>query len=201
MLDPRAGSRAFSDRRLSRARSQREPGGQPRPGYRGPANALAAKGDYAGNSGDVAYSPTATLTGVIFWMSVIRAADISDGLSNTYLLGEKSLMPDSYEAGTSGGDDDTMYWAEVSGADQRGAAAGFDKRCHGVGDLRGTGQHTGRRNGQAAVGPERPRRRRLSDVQFGKATGADGQFAAGHLVLGLSFPGKVPGVWMVCTWG
>ena len=37
-------------------------------------------------------------------------ADVTDGLSNTYLLGEKYLDPDYYETGQDAGDDDTMYW-------------------------------------------------------------------------------------------
>lgn len=70
-----------------------------------------AKGDYAANSGDdVTPEGTDICTGVCYRRSETRTADISDGLSNTYLVGEKSLNPDSYETGASGGDDDTMYY-------------------------------------------------------------------------------------------
>ena len=80
-----------------------------------PANAgtftSAAKGDYAANAGDQVDSQTQTdATGVCFKLSTIRVASIRDGLSNTYMVGEKSLWTDSYDTGTSGGDDDSMYW-------------------------------------------------------------------------------------------
>ncbi len=42
----------------------------------------------------------------IFWLcSQCKLCDISDGTSNTYLCGEKSLGEDWYETGTAGGDD------------------------------------------------------------------------------------------------
>jgi hypothetical protein len=37
---------------------------------------------------------------------MIRAGDVTDGLSNTYLLGEKNLCPDWYATGYDGGDDE-----------------------------------------------------------------------------------------------
>jgi prepilin-type processing-associated H-X9-DG protein len=42
--------------------------------------------------------------GVIFCGSTIRMADISDGASNTYLLGEKYVNPDYYASGEDPGD-------------------------------------------------------------------------------------------------
>jgi prepilin-type N-terminal cleavage/methylation domain-containing protein/prepilin-type processing-associated H-X9-DG protein len=77
----------------------------------------AAKGDYAANAGTNAspeldyYTPDVPSknTGICFFKSLIRVSDITDGLSNTYFAGEKSLNPDYYETGQSGGDDDTMY--------------------------------------------------------------------------------------------
>jgi prepilin-type processing-associated H-X9-DG protein len=72
---------------------------------------IAAKVDYACNAGDL-LSPEGTTpnTGIVFHQSTIRPADITDGLSNTYLVGDKSLCPDYYESGQSGGDDDTAYF-------------------------------------------------------------------------------------------
>ena len=47
-------------------------------------------------------------TGICYQRSKIRANDITDGLSNTYLVGEKSLRSDQYYTGQSG-DNETMY--------------------------------------------------------------------------------------------
>ncbi len=70
-----------------------------------------AKCDYAANAGDLTTAEnTETGTGICYRRSKIRVAAISDGMSNTYLVGEKSLYPESYETGQSGGDDDTMYF-------------------------------------------------------------------------------------------
>lgn len=73
----------------------------------------AAKGDYAGNTGDTSNpeSTTDTMYGVVFHKSQIRVADITDGTSNTYIIGEKYMSTDCYETSTGdGGDDDTAYW-------------------------------------------------------------------------------------------
>ncbi len=71
---------------------------------------IAAKGDYAGNAGDnPCPEDTNTNTGIFFHRSTTRVAAVSDGLSNTYLVGEKSLNPDYYGTGQSGGDDDTLF--------------------------------------------------------------------------------------------
>ena len=69
--------------------------------------AVAAKGDYALNGGEV-YGPS---TGIgNYYRSLITVADVFDGLSNTYLVGEKYLWPEGYETSLDPGDDDTMYW-------------------------------------------------------------------------------------------
>ena len=52
--------------------------------------------------------PPSTASGVSFCLSMIGAKDVTDGLSNTYLLGEKYLVPDCYATGESPGDND---WA------------------------------------------------------------------------------------------
>ena len=44
--------------------------------------------------------------GVSFYGSMIRIADIADGTTNTCLAGEKSVNPDYYETGQSGGDNE-----------------------------------------------------------------------------------------------
>jgi prepilin-type N-terminal cleavage/methylation domain-containing protein/prepilin-type processing-associated H-X9-DG protein len=48
-------------------------------------------------------------TGVIFPGSQTLVDSVTDGLSNTYLLGEKYLPPDVYTTGTDGGDNENAY--------------------------------------------------------------------------------------------
>jgi prepilin-type processing-associated H-X9-DG protein len=52
--------------------------------------------------------PPSTANGVSFCLSMIRAKDVTDGLSGTYLLGEKYACPDFYVLGEIAGDND---WA------------------------------------------------------------------------------------------
>jgi len=52
-----------------------------------------------------AYKPT----GIVHVLSQVKAAQITDGASNTYLAGEKSLWPDAYATGTDAGDNENMY--------------------------------------------------------------------------------------------
>ena len=52
--------------------------------------------------------PLLTASGVAFCLSMIGAKDVTDGLSDTYLLGEKSVCPDFYYQGQLSGDND---WA------------------------------------------------------------------------------------------
>ncbi len=48
-------------------------------------------------------------TGIVFIRSEITFADITDGASHTYLVGEKYMNPDHYETGLSPSDNSTMY--------------------------------------------------------------------------------------------
>ena len=48
-------------------------------------------------------------TGVSFMRSEVKSAQITDGQSNTILLGEKYIDPDDYSNGNDGGDDWTAF--------------------------------------------------------------------------------------------
>lgn len=81
--------------------------------------------DYAANAGDAwgtgwGYGPTSwtdtsnftdmgKMTGVCFQRSQVRIADITDGSSNTYLVGEKCVSYDDYLTGTDYGDDGPAF--------------------------------------------------------------------------------------------
>jgi prepilin-type N-terminal cleavage/methylation domain-containing protein/prepilin-type processing-associated H-X9-DG protein len=92
---------------------------------------VIARSDYAGNAGEyydwVCYGPgsfaegdaltdlqwgaspyagaSGSMTGPIYGRSTCRMADITDGTSNTYLIGERYLCPDSYTTGQDPADD------------------------------------------------------------------------------------------------
>lgn len=89
------------------------------------APGLVAKCDYAANSGDYFAPPTAgpmtyeqkdsyygsdsIATGVVYERSWTTMAQVTDGTSSTYMLGEKGLAPAHYEDSNTAGDDQTMY--------------------------------------------------------------------------------------------
>ncbi len=71
---------------------------------------MLARGDYAACVGDdQTIEGNTTGSGVCFEKSVIAARDVVDGMSQTYYGGEKTISPDLYLAGTSSGDDDTLW--------------------------------------------------------------------------------------------
>ncbi len=62
-------------------------------------------------------------TGIVFQRSEIGMRQITDGTSNTYLFGEKNCMPEHYETGKIGNDDQSMY----NGHDQDNLRSTFVK--------------------------------------------------------------------------
>jgi prepilin-type N-terminal cleavage/methylation domain-containing protein/prepilin-type processing-associated H-X9-DG protein len=50
-----------------------------------------------------------TATGISYLRSQVAMSWITDGVSNTYMLGEKYLNPDNYLNGEDGGDNESMY--------------------------------------------------------------------------------------------
>ena len=90
----------------------------------------AARTDYAINGGDgfvgeppwsqtdpssyfaaltYTWASNADYTGVTYFRSEVTMAEISDGTSSTYLIGEKYLDSDCYTTGQSGGDNQYLY--------------------------------------------------------------------------------------------
>lgn len=103
-------------------------------GHEPPFNAndveYVAKIDYAANSGDQPFIEleyphsyqegdttfaweTGRHTGIVFQRSRVRHADITDGTSNTYLVGEKYLPADSYLDASSNGDHHGVFAGQV----------------------------------------------------------------------------------------
>ena len=96
-------------------------------------NGLAARTDYGGNSGThqnfyvFSYGTPAKVTdpdaqgyawptsdlgnfdGIFYPTSMVRMSDITDGASNTCLLGEKYMNPDHYHDGTDAADNNSVY--------------------------------------------------------------------------------------------
>ena len=90
----------------------------------------AGRSDYAANAGEnwiccgqAAYPSTltdgdnpafwpsiiSTWNGICFQHSEVKIAQITDGTSNTYMIGEKYMNPDCYETGGDNGDNEDMY--------------------------------------------------------------------------------------------
>jgi len=72
-----------------------------------------AKIDYAVNSGSTTHrwwaGDYSDHTGISYATSLITMADIRDGASNTYAVGEKYVNPNAYQSGEDPGDDNGMY--------------------------------------------------------------------------------------------
>lgn len=47
--------------------------------------------------------------GIVFSGSTVMIADVRDGTSNTYMVGEKYLRPEDYTVGDGGGDNESLY--------------------------------------------------------------------------------------------
>jgi prepilin-type N-terminal cleavage/methylation domain-containing protein/prepilin-type processing-associated H-X9-DG protein len=62
-----------------------------------------------GDSPSYNWPSTAGLSGVIFQRSEFSLTDITRGTSNTYLVGEKYLNPDSYTTGLDTADNENLY--------------------------------------------------------------------------------------------
>lgn len=64
-----------------------------------------------GDNSSYSWPDTSDFTGISYQRSTVRIADIVDGTTNTYLVGEKYLDPDHYQDGLVSGDDWSMYTA------------------------------------------------------------------------------------------
>ncbi|MBN1912463.1 MAG: DUF1559 domain-containing protein [Pirellulales bacterium] len=109
---------------------------------------LVARTDYAGNGGDtrgtnprpVSYAEgdkdsfwpdTSELNGLFYPRSTVKLRDVTDGTTQTFLLGEKYLNPDDYDTGADPGDNQSMYQGydvdtvRFTGLDTRDPTSGF----------------------------------------------------------------------------
>jgi prepilin-type N-terminal cleavage/methylation domain-containing protein len=76
-----------------------------------PAMTVAARGDYAANCGSLAYnsSQAFAFNGISYMKSEVPPGAVSDGESNTIMLGEKYLSPDYYTGNSPDDDTQCMY--------------------------------------------------------------------------------------------
>ncbi|HKA07810.1 MAG TPA: DUF1559 domain-containing protein [Gemmataceae bacterium] len=98
------------------------------PPLNGGNNPRVGKLDYAANAGDGprdGYTPQPTTlaegdspgfvwygwkeTGIVYRLSTVRLADVADGASQTYLLGEKYVPTEAYSTGLDGGDNQSPF--------------------------------------------------------------------------------------------
>ena len=124
-----------------------------------------ARGDYAANLGSTGYqngSSPGSLTegdaltevqwdqtygtnynGICFRRSMITNADIVDGTSNTYMLGERSLCPDTYLTGTEAMDDQCLYVGHDRDVVRQAVPSPMQDRAGYFGELNFGSAHSG----------------------------------------------------------
>jgi len=74
-----------------------------------------ARTDYAANFGTQVHNPLdplatgAVCDGICYDHSMVSFRDVTDGTANTFMVGEKYIMPDLYFTGTDLGDNASMY--------------------------------------------------------------------------------------------
>jgi prepilin-type N-terminal cleavage/methylation domain-containing protein/prepilin-type processing-associated H-X9-DG protein len=95
--------------------------------FGGPAN-LAT-----GDNGSYGWPSTSNFTGVIYQRFGIPLVQITNGTSNTFLVGEKYLNPNNYSNGADGGDNESMY-AGFDNDVARDTAAPPMRDTPGIGD-------------------------------------------------------------------
>jgi len=93
--------------------------------------------DQNGNGGTAAAGPPAIPTafrfnGVVYQRSTVRLAEISDGTSNTLMVGEKHLSVQNYRTGLDQADNENLY----VGFDNDTTRGMNNKRTGAVGDIR-----------------------------------------------------------------
>jgi len=99
------------------------------------------KGDYAASYGDILagiedgppdlatgdanwpWWSTSNFTGISYYRSEIRMAHVIDGSSNTLMVAEKYLTPDSYSTSVSWGDDQSVFAAHNSDNERSACSA------------------------------------------------------------------------------
>jgi prepilin-type N-terminal cleavage/methylation domain-containing protein len=86
-------------------------GPTPSDGFKGDGFKIVAPTSFAGRTDIPKAGEEVTPNGVFFQRSQVRLASIPDGTSNTYLFGEKHLLPEFYESGENKMSDDHSFMA------------------------------------------------------------------------------------------
>jgi prepilin-type N-terminal cleavage/methylation domain-containing protein/prepilin-type processing-associated H-X9-DG protein len=73
------------------------------------SDALDASGNLTANALKTFTAVAKAATGIIYTGSMIKPADVTDGASNTYLIGEKYMDPDHYETGQDAADNEAAF--------------------------------------------------------------------------------------------